>query len=228
MDDIDVVLFDAAGTLLFPDPDVIEVYQEVGARRGCSLTREVVKQRFQAAFRESFAGRVSESDETTERQSWAHVVARVFRELPRTDAILDELWIHFENPRHWKLFDDAMPCLEALKERRVQIGIASNFDRRIERICQYHFPTGSIDALFYSTEIGYRKPDRRFFQAVQSTLKTDASRLLMVGDDEVNDCRGPRRAGWHSLWLDRKANSPQTESIGSLTELIPRFESRRD
>ena len=64
-----------------------------------------------------------------------------------------------------------------------------------------------IDFVAFSYDIGYEKPDRRIFDAVQTLMKQvkgEDYEYLHVGDDLEKDVNGAKAAGWQSLLLDRE------------------------
>ena len=61
---------------------------------------------------------------------------------------------------------------------------------------------GYLKAVFTSGELGFRKPDPRFFRGLQSVLGLDPDQLVMIGDDYRADILGAQLAGWNSLWFN--------------------------
>lgn len=65
------------------------------------------------------------------------------------------------------------------------------------------------DRLFISGEIGYPKPDLRFFEGVSSRLPDmDRTRALVIGDSPTGDLEGARRAGIDAILIDRRELHP--------------------
>lgn len=213
------ILFDAAGTLIYPEPAVPEAYEAIGRGQGCSLTAAEIKPRFAAAYGRVFAQlRDLTTDERRERQRWRAVVAEVFREWPdAVDELLENLWQHFAAPQNWPLFDDVVSTWQELTARGYTLGIASNFDGRLQAILSERLELDP-SLLFISTALGHAKPSENFFAAIQQRLSASAAEILMVGDDEENDVLAPRRAGWHALHLERGQHS--SAAISGLNELL--------
>ena len=60
-----------------------------------------------------------------------------------------------------------------------------------------------FDAVFISDEIGYEKPDVRFFDAVFASLgPCDRRRVMIVGDSLTGDMRGGNNAGILTCWYN--------------------------
>jgi putative hydrolase of the HAD superfamily len=224
------VLFDAVGTLIFPDPPVAEAYHRVGRELGSLRTLFEIKGLFREAYRRSeslFAlpenddelGRQPTSDER-ERLRWRQVVGEVFGDLtrPAADEALDRLWRHFAQPTHWRLFDDVAPVWNVLTGRGFVVGIASNFDGRLETICRGLPPLDQCRNLFISSRVGFPKPAPQFFRAVEGNLGLRGEKILLVGDDRTNDILGGQSCGWQVQHLVREG--PLSErAIRSLGEL---------
>lgn len=48
------IVFDAVGTLIYPTPSVVDVYQRIGSRLGSALGADQIESRFREAFRRHF------------------------------------------------------------------------------------------------------------------------------------------------------------------------------
>ena len=60
-----------------------------------------------------------------------------------------------------------------------------------------------LDGVFMSEELGYEKPDPRFFQKVfESVGPVEPERVLIVGDSLTSDMEGGRRAGIATCWYN--------------------------
>jgi putative hydrolase of the HAD superfamily len=211
------ILFDAVGTLMFPDPPVAEAYFAAAARFGSRLSLAEIQKRFPIALEKGFAGRC-ETNELLERRRWRSIVGEVLSDIPvHIDAVFEQLWQHFAEARYWGLFDDVGTALEHLRRRHFQLGIASNFDGRLRNIVSGHSALAACDVVFVSSEIGYSKPDPRFFRAIQQQLGVNPEQIALVGDDEACDIQAANAAGWRAIYLDR--NSGKDGAIRSLAEL---------
>jgi HAD superfamily hydrolase (TIGR01509 family) len=77
-----------------------------------------------------------------------------------------------------------------------------------------------IEQIFVSSEIGYVKPDPRFFAAVQERLGVAPAEIMLVGDDELSDYAGAAEAGWRSVLVDRDGRGKTPGAIESLAKLL--------
>ncbi len=220
---VKAVVFDAVGTLIYADPPVAEVYHLAGWQYGSRLSHEEVARRFRVAFAESEAGEGLDrpaTSEALERDRWRRIVSTIFDDVPDAgEGLFHTLWQHFAEPEHWRLFEDAADVLDELAGRGLRLAIASNFDRRLRAIVQAVPHVRRCERCFISSEIGYPKPDRRFFAAVQEQLGLLPGEILLVGDDWTNDIEGAATAGWQTVWLQRKG-TVNPRAIRSLAELL--------
>lgn len=237
-----IVLFDAVGTILKTSPGVIEVYHRHGLRHGSSLSFAEVKSRFKAERRRLFdldasaknqaVGRLVSSDEI-ERDLWFELIASVFDDVALPEPLFEALWRFFACPDNWRLYDDTDATFRSLKSAGYRIGIASNFDSRLNEIVRAFPQLRSADFVFCSAVVGFRKPDPAFYRTVESEIQKQLGceiqqPLWMTGDCIENDFWGPRRHGWKACWLNRTGSdagqtSPEVDSIESLSALAERI-----
>jgi putative hydrolase of the HAD superfamily len=223
------ILFDAVGTLIYPDPPVAEVYYTAARHFGSQLSVEEVARRFRLALASEHSADASGGEtlsrpptcESFERNRWRRIVGQVIDDVDPAagDSVFQQLWMHFADPRHWRLFGDVEPALADLANRGYRLGIASNFDGRLKQIIRRHPELRLCQDVFVSSEVGFIKPDPRFFSAVICQLGVAADQVLLVGDDEVNDALGGRAAGWQAVQLDRGCPVPVAKVISTLRSL---------
>lgn len=226
MKPVDLILFDAVGTLIYPEPPVVTAYATVAAELGHAITGSDLSSRFAEAMacgRDSRnVDRAGQTSEAGEMDFWRGVVTKVLAEVPqsRSEAAFQRLWQHFAEPKHWQLFEDVAPTLTELRRRGYCLGIASNFDQRLIGICKQLPPLDELEDLFVSSRVGWAKPANGFYSEVQRVTQFDPARVLMVGDDQENDVAAPQRNGWKARWLVREPAMRRDGCIKSLTELL--------
>jgi len=219
------ILFDAIGTLMRPEPSVAGAYTSVAARHGIHLDQADVELRFRKAFaRQDTIDRVerdNRTDQQRERLRWRGIVDEVFGVVPQTEAIFADLWDHFADANNWRLFDDVADVWRRLTDAGVTLGIASNFDDRLAPVCQRLRPLDGCSNLFVSSQVGWRKPGRGFFAAIETALALSPAELMLVGDDLTNDFQAAQAAGWQAILLDRSETSGPN-SIRTLAGVLDR------
>jgi putative hydrolase of the HAD superfamily len=220
------IALDAVGTLITPVPSAAEVYYETARRCGSRLAADEIARRFKQAFRDSEfngAGATREmrlvTSENLERQRWSQIVAAVIDDIPDTLECFDQLFSHFARPDSWRCFDDVPDVLTRLEAGGYSLAVASNFDRRLHEVCNGFPVLRKIGIRVISSEVGFRKPGRGFFDALVSQAGCDSKEVLMVGDDAANDVAGAREAGLSAVLINRRGK-PGPGDIGSLSELF--------
>lgn len=120
----------------------------------------------------------------------------------------------------YALFDDTLPCLDALSDCR--LGIITNGDGQAQR--EKLERTGiaaRFDPVVISGEVGAAKPDARIFGEACRRAGRSPEECVYVGDRLRTDAAGARDAGFAGVWLDRagRAGAPEgVETIRSLEE----------
>ncbi len=235
LDRVEFVLFDGVGTILRPEPAVVDVYFAAGARYGSRRTPAEIRARFATALIRyrgwgvvpAWNGTprrathvVTPTDAAAERQRWWNIVGYVFDDvLHARPALFQDLWNHFGAGAHWRLYDDVAPTWQALRAAGYRLGLASNFDERLTGIC-HDIPLLREAERFVSSELGYPKPHERFYRTIERRLNRAGGQLLLVGDNFEHDVEAPRRLGWPAVFLDRERSSPHA-ALATLTELLP-------
>jgi putative hydrolase of the HAD superfamily len=216
-------LFDVVGTLLHADPPVPAVYRAAGLAEGIDLAERDIARRFAAAFARQEAldaGSWGLTSETRELERWRDIVHNVFAMATQSENVFERLWNHFAQGSSWRLHDDVAATWEGLHRRGLRLGIASNFDSRLDGVLTSLPPLAACNERFISSQIGYRKPALEFFRTTQERLHVQPGEVLLVGDDWENDYQGALRAGWQAVLLCRDGNGPEGATrIRSLTEL---------
>lgn len=221
------VALDAVGTLIYAEPSVGAAYAWYGQRFGSQLSAEQIKTRFAEAFRradESAATRFGEpgrTNEEHEREFWRQVVEDVLPDVADRSACFAELFEHFGRPESWRCFDDVAATVKELDRRDYRVLIASNFDARLNRVCDGLVELRGVERRVISSLVGYRKTHRGFYDSVVEAAGCDRSEVLMVGDDLVNDVESARTAGLAALHLRRSDDRAELRRLTDLLEMLP-------
>ena len=214
----DLVLFDLGSTLIYfdaPWPEVMaagyaDLYHSLRAS-GAELPRG----RFIADFHERLSTYYRERDTEFIEYTTESVLTRLVEEYipgglpqPVVRAALDALYAVTQT--HWILEEDAHACLDALRAQGYALGLVSNagdsadVHNLLEKagLCPY-FPE-----IIISADFGYRKPHPRIFEIALQACGSSADRAVMVGDTLGADVLGARNAGLASIWITRRADTP--------------------
>lgn len=151
-----------------------------------------------------------------------------------SDAAAEE-WFEtylLEYVRAWTLFDDALPCLAALADAGLRVGMITN------GIPSFQWPkleTLEIAAHFEhvvtSGEFGVAKPDVTIFRHACGLFGVEPTEAAYVGDRLATDAIGAAGAGLTGVWLLREREPSADEAalaaasgalvISTLDELLP-------
>jgi putative hydrolase of the HAD superfamily len=216
------VIFDAVGTLIHPAEPPARTYATVAARHGIALDESEITHRFRKAFRlederDRAAGWITSEEREVER--WRNIVSATLGD----DRCFPELWDHFAKPEAWAVDANAAAVFDALRDRGLALGIASNFDRRLLDIIDGHEVLSRLNpCIVVSSQVGYRKPSGYFFSAiVGSVTNLMPDWIVYVGDDLENDFRGAGAMAMRSILFDPQGRHPEiTPRIASLWDFL--------
>jgi len=215
---IRAVTLDVGSTLIEPWPSVGHVYAEVAARHGYEdFSAGELEQRFRAAFR-VYGGVVNHKLE------WANIVDKTFAGLlpnPPSTSFFPELYERFAQASAWRIFDDVVPTLTALRQRGLKLGVISNWDDRLRPLLKSLRLADQFDRVVVSCEVGDSKPASVVFQVAVEQLGVPAGSILHVGDSFEMDVQGARDAGLNAVQIARDMGKP--DSIKSLLDLLVVF-----
>ena len=80
---------------------------------------------------------------------------------------------------------------------------------------------GYFSDIFCFSELGVRKSERAFWEAVQQRLDVPLATIAMVGDSLEQDCLAPRRHGVQGVWFDPLGQSlPPGADIPKVQHLV--------
>jgi putative hydrolase of the HAD superfamily len=233
---IRAILFDAAGTLLHVHPSVGEIYAREAERFGVRVPIETVNNAFRSAWRALrpyMHGKTPfHTSEEIERAWWRNLVERVFDDACDPDAFADRfdpffesLYLRFEQPDVWCLFDDVMPTLEALQNRGIPIAIVSNWDSRLPRLLRAMGIADRFQFILTSAEAGVSKPSPEIFHQALARLALPPHEVLHIGDSLEDDVHAAQRAGLQSVHICRTGTTNSDgPSIRTLLEVLESLE----
>ena len=164
---IRAVAFDAVGTLIYPQPSVAEAYQSVISRHcGQTIDSELVHQTIRRALASRSSAESLRTNEEAEFEFWADLVRQLCPIESAGQTCFDDLFEHFSLGQNWRCFSDVESVLGQLAESGIQLAIASNFDSRLNRVCDELPQLSALSHRIISSLIGWRKPSTQFFEAV--------------------------------------------------------------
>ena len=114
-------------------------------------------------------------------------------------------------------YEDVVPVLSKLKERRVRTAIISNTPwgspaRLWREELGRHGLTDLVDRAVFCGEVGYRKPHPAIFHYALERLGVGPEACLFVGDDPRWDVAGPQAVGIEAVLIDRLGEWPEADA----------------
>ena len=222
---IRAVVFDAAGTLVYPKRSVGVQYAEVLKKRGFDADAREFDRRFPKAFKAARAGKPYPASPDEELAFWRAVVRDTLGDACPEGAfetVFSELFARFGSGAAWAAAPEAVAVLSALRFLGLRVVLLSNSDRRMRRVFEDLGLAGHFEKIHLSAETGFPKPDRRAFDAVVRHLGLLPASVLHVGDSREEDAAGAVAAGLRACWLtaDKETVVPGAHRVGSLLEVV--------
>lgn len=137
------------------------------------------------------------------RKLWLHAPHEFFEELA---------WHWYRPLAEIAEVDPLLPeVLDRLRDDGCELAVISNtfvpgfvMDRHLRELSLID----RFNVRVYSSDVGYRKPDRRIFDLTLDRLGIPADRAVYVGDLPHIDVLGARRAGMAAVWMNRDGQTP--------------------
>jgi HAD superfamily hydrolase (TIGR01549 family) len=212
------VVFDVDFTIARPGPDLgPDGYRRLGERYGLTLDPACYEDARRAALVDLKRHPELDHDE----EIWIRFTQRIIEGMGgRGDtyaaaAEMEGAWVH---AHHFELYDDALPTLDALRDRGFLIGLLSNSARDLEAFVTHH--RLSVDAVLTSYAHGKTKPHATIFRRMLQLLEVAPAEALMVGDTVDDDVEGALAVGMRAVLVDREGRYPERESIDDLRALL--------
>ncbi len=222
------VFFDAGETLVSPHPSFPELLATTLQTEGFGhVTPELVRDRvhvvahvFDEATRE---GRLWSTSPKESRAFWATVYRTLLTELevPFSEEMAATLYRTFTDVANYKLFDDAVPVLEKLRDAGLRLGLISNFEEWLERLLEHLDVTRFFGTRVISGIEGLEKPDPAIFRLALERLGVAAAESVYVGDNVTFDVEPAEAVGMTGVLIDRRGRNEDFRGtrIASLDEL---------
>lgn len=200
---VEVVLFDAAGTLFELKRSVGETYSAAAARHGVVLPAWRLDDAFARVMRGADPMAFPEDRDfepaavdAFERNWWCDRVRQVLMATDSTtrfaekadgqpgfDAFFAELWEEYAGRDAWQLRGECRETLATLQSQNLRLGVASNFDHRLEGLLHTLGIASFFDVVVRPGIVGSAKPEPRLFEAALAALGTSSESACYVGDD---------------------------------------------
>ena len=212
-----LVLFDAGDTLVSPRESFGAVYARVLSTLGVELPASDLERGLRACWAETNAAIEPGVDRYAmdgggENAYWLRFVAGTLARTPGAPrdpafaaSALEPLREAFRDPESWKVFDDVVPVLRALRQAGARLAIVSNWDSSLPALLDRLGLASWFDAIVVSHLEGLEKPRPELFLRAVERLRGAPGEALHIGDVPELDEAGAKAAGIASVTVDRRS-----------------------
>ncbi len=209
-----VIFLDAMGTLFGIKGSVGEIYQAIALKYGVEISANIIDRAFFASFQNAspLAFGSNYSDQEMERYEfnwWKKIVQETFKRLDKINEFTDfsaffrEMYAYFATEKPWHIYPDVIPSLQRWQQKGIQLGIISNFDRRLYKVLDLLEIKHFFSSITISSEAGFAKPNPKIFQTALKKHYCLSQQAWHIGDSFTEDYQGARAAEIKSFWLNR-------------------------
>ncbi|HXA27893.1 MAG TPA: HAD family hydrolase [Candidatus Angelobacter sp.] len=214
---VEAVLFDYGLTLMTytrPEAALHRAYARVAAAIGdprwtAGALLDAVHDRVDARVAAHEAAGSLEEIDITAAHSEAYRELGIDLDPHQLDAAMREEQVAWWEGIH--VAPDAPPTLRTLRDNGLRLGICSNAPYRPASMREQLAHVGLLpllDAVVFSSEVGWRKPSPRIFAAALAALGADPRTTVHVGDRLREDVDGAHAAGLRAILLREHHDDP--------------------
>ena len=211
-----LVLFDAGDTLIAPRESFGAVYARVLGTLGVTLPASDLER----GLRRCWADTNREIEPGVDRYAmdgggenayWLRFVEGTLARTPGAPrdgefaaSAVTPLREAFRDPASWRVFDDVVPALSALRKAGARLAIVSNWDSGLPTLLEQLGLASWFDTIVVSHLEGMEKPRPELFLLAVERLGGRPGEALHVGDVPELDGAGATAAGIASVIVDRR------------------------
>lgn len=117
------------------------------------------------------------------------------------------------------LFEDVLPTMQALQERKLIIGLLTNYAKDMTPLIRKLGLEPYINFVITPYDAGADKPNPQIFRTALAKAAVNANEAIYIGDQYKVDMLGARSAGIKALLLDRYDLSSDVKDFPRITSL---------
>jgi HAD superfamily hydrolase (TIGR01549 family) len=234
---VQVVFFDLDGTLIFHEPDSMDVIARFCAGIGQPLGRE--QERLGRRVRHEYFVDPVIRDQIAALSSdgfWHHFNRHLLDAMEidgDLDALADRLTAQFDGVElAYHIPDEVWRTLDGLHSRGYPLGLLTNR----QDVSRFHELLDTLDLRCHfdvalsSGEVGQAKPHPAIFYAALERTGAKAGECLYVGDNYWADVIGAERAGLRPILIDPLRLFPEAECLilERIEDLLTWLPTRRE
>jgi putative hydrolase of the HAD superfamily len=233
------IIFDVNGTLIdiHTDEGMDEIYRALShflTYQGVYLHRNEVQEQYYRIMEEQIKAGEEEFPEFDTVTLWQEFLIRTLDpawmpdpyRLQAMPRFLAEMYRGISRHR-LELYPDVKSVLNDLKQR-FSLAVVSD-GQSVWALPEMRAMgiEGYFDPIVISSDHGFRKPDRRLFQAALEGIGAEPGEALFVGNDIYRDIFGARRMGMKTVFFVSNQGRQQMEGVEA-DYIIHRFAELRE
>jgi putative hydrolase of the HAD superfamily len=146
----------------------------------------------------------------------------------RVDAcgLAESVYRRFSDLLGWRIYDEVRPLLEQLHQRRLRLGVISNWTGDLARVLERVGLHRRFDVVIDSAHFGFEKPHAEIFAEALRLANVAPHQAMHVGDSIEHDVEGALASGLKAALLDRSdknasfARAPRIKQLDEILALI--------
>ena len=206
-----IVFFDMGGTLAYPHPSFHGLIASVCQRHGFEIAESEIARAEptvweRIAEREGGArGFTIHPDRSREFWLWVYrtFLGEVGCDSARAGDLAEQIFATFIRSESYRLYDDAIPTLERVRNAGIKVGVISNWEEWLERLMVDLNMRHHVDVAVISGVAGVEKPDAEIFHLAVEAAEVAPAEAVHVGDNIRDDVEGAEAVGIRGILIDR-------------------------
>lgn len=225
---IRAVFFDVGSTLIDPYPDIDVAFHRVASERGHQIDLDTITPQLTVVNEFYEAEYLKDGDFWCSPKGSEEIYLEMYRYLSHlvglgddSEGIAQAIHANYRQPQFWRIYEDTLPCLRALKEAHLSLAIVSNWSSNLIDLMRGLKLAPYFDEIISSADVGYRKPNPVIFELTCERIGLKPEEVVHVGDRPDADGEGAQSASIHPVILDRWniCNNCGFERVDSLFQL---------
>lgn len=211
---IKLVCFDFYNTLAYMDPPRDKLYADIASEYGVKVAPLAVADALPEADafwrEENLKSPIRDREQSDKYETYTRYSQLILRgAVPpaSSEQALQILARVFSIGFKFLPYDDSLPTLQALKKKKLKVGVISNIGQEIDNYCAEMGFESYLDFKVTSFEAGYDKPRPEIFQLALKKAAVPPEESVFIGDQYEQDIKGSRAVGMKPILLDRSGNS---------------------
>ena len=184
----------------------VQICRELGLQPSAGAIRKAYPAADDYLYKETVSSPVEKRSEAERLDLFAEYERRILGgagvEVDHTTAL--DIWQRLRKlPTKFALYDDALPCIHALRKAGVVLGVISNITRDWVRMFKELGLESELDFIVTSVDVPPGKPHPSIFLKALERAGATPEQAIHVGDQYHIDVVGARNVGIRPILLDR-------------------------